>query len=247
MSNPILNENRWDQLAKEGDRSTVMTVQGTIGKTLTLFAILGLTLGWMWSTFWNGGLINQAAMPWTIGGAIGGLVVALLAMFVPRLMMVWAFAYAALQGLFIGGLTMIMHAKYPGLPILAACYTAATLFGMLFLYQAKIIRATPALTKGIILATVGLMIGTGVVLVLSMFGMGSIAQTLYGSGPIGIVFSIFCVGLAAFNLVIDFAVIEGGAQRRAPKSMEWFGAFGLMVTLVWLYVEILRLLAKLRK
>ena len=251
MSNPILSEQRWGDLAdREGGMSgaNVMTVNGAVMKTGVLLVVLLVTMGWMFERFWNNGKPNaELIMPWMIGGAIGGFVLALLTIFMKRLAMFTGLAYAVAQGFFIGGFTMFMEAQYPGLPLLAASFTTATLLGMLLLYRTGVIKATPGFIKGVIGATVGLFFGIGILFVLSLFGIGGgVAGALYGNGPIGIGFSVICIGLAAFNLVVDFHVIEEGARNRLPKYMEWLAAFGLMVTLVWLYIEILRLLAKLR-
>jgi uncharacterized YccA/Bax inhibitor family protein len=251
MSNPVLSENQWGKLAEsEGDQSSVnaMTINGAVTKTGVLLVILLVTVGWMFERFWNNGLPNSAAVqPFMIGGAIAGLVLALITMFVKKIAMFTGILYAVAQGLFIGGFTIFMQAQYPGLPLLAACFTTATLLGMLFLYRTGIIKASSGLIKGVVGATAGLMLGVGLLFVLNLFGIGGgIIAALYGNGPIGIGFSVICIGLAAFNLIVDFAVIEEGAQNKLPKYMEWVAAFGLLVTLVWLYIEILRLLAKLR-
>ncbi|MEK7411713.1 MAG: Bax inhibitor-1/YccA family protein [Planctomycetota bacterium] len=251
MSNPVLSEERWSQLRDVSNvGSNVMTVDGTVTKTGFLLVILLATVGLMWNAFWNGGAIDmKAVMPWLIGGSIGGLILALVGMFAPRWAMLTGTLYAVAQGLVIGGLTMFFESMpaYHGLALTAAAFTAATLIGMLILYRTGIIKATPGLIKGIIMATAGLMLGIGILFLLNLFGIGGgIVATLYGNGPIGIGFSVLCVGLAAFNLIVDFHVIEEGAKHNAPKYMEWVGAFGLLVTLVWLYIEILRLLAKLR-
>lgn len=249
MSNPVLNPDRW-QLTIDESRSqpATMTVAGTVNKTLILVAIMLATLALMWSNFWSGGAIASAAIGWTIGGAIGGLVLVLVAMFAPRWAMVVGPLYAVAQGLFLGGLTMIFNQKYPGISELAAVFSIGTLGAMLGLYKFGIIKATVGFKRGVIIATVGLLVGVGLMALLSLFGIGGgLRGALYGNGPIGIVFSIGCIVLAALNLIVDFAFIEEHAESGAPKYMEWVGAFALLVTLVWLYIEILRLLAKLRR
>lgn len=251
MSNPVLSEKQWGEISdREGGLSdaNAMTINGTVMKAGLLLVVLLATMAWLFDRFWNGGApVMKEVMPFMIGGAIGGLVLCLVMMFAKRMASFLSIGYAVAQGLFIGGLTMIMEIQYPGLPLLAASFTVATLLGMLLLYRTGVIKASPAFVKGVIGATVGLFLGVGILFLLSLFGIGSgIAGALYGNGMVGIGFSIVCIGLAALNLVLDFKVIEDGARERAPKYMEWVGAFGLMVTLVWLYVEILRLLAKLR-
>jgi uncharacterized YccA/Bax inhibitor family protein len=250
MSNPVLNADRW-QLEVDDARShanPVMTVNGAVTKTFGLLAIVMAVTGIMWAQFWTAGAPVPAVMPWMITGAIAGLVLVLVGMFAPRWAMVVAPLYAVAKGLFLGGLTMVMSAKYPGIALSAAVYTVATLLAMLGLYRFGIIKATAGFKRMVIVATVGLFVGVALMLVLGLFGIGgSIMGALYGGGPIGIAFSLFCIGLAAMNLVVDFAFIEEHAEAGAPKYMEWVGAFALLVTIVWLYIEILRLLAKLRR
>ncbi len=251
MSNPVLSENQWGELTEREGYQTganVMTINGTIMKTALLLILCLFSMGFMFDRFWNGGApVREEVMPWMIGGMIVGLVLALITMFAKRAAMFTGVGYALAQGLFIGGFTMFMEAQYPGLPLLAAAFTVATLLGMLFLYRVGIIKGSSGLVKGVMAATAGLMLGIGLLFLLSIFGIGNgVIGALYGNGPIGIGFSILCIGLAAFNLVVDFYVIEEGARNRLPKYMEWLAAFGLMVTLIWLYIEILRLLAKLR-
>lgn len=251
MSNPVLSEKQWGDLAdREGGMAdaNAMTINGTVMKTGFLLAVMLFVMWFMFDRFWNLGKPNvEMVQPFMIGGAIGGLVLVLITMFAKRLAMVTGTLYAVAQGLFLGGLTMFMEAQYPGLPLLAAAFTVGTLLGMLMLYRSGVIKATSGFMKGVMGAVAGLMLGLGLLWLLSIFGIGTgILAALYGNGPIGIGFSVLCIVLAALSLVVDFKVIEDGARERAPKWMEWLGAFGLMVTLVWLYVEILRLLAKLR-
>ncbi len=250
MSNPALNPDRWAAGSRDRDTiaSGLMTVEGTVTKTLILTGLLLVSLAVMWSQFWRGGEPDTAAMmPWLIGGSLAGLVLALIGMFAHRYVAIIAPLYAITQGVFLGGLTMIFNVKYPGIAESAAVYTVGVLVGMLVLYRTGVIKATAGFKRGVIVATAGLMIGTLALWVLGMFGIGQgLSGMLYGNSWIGIAFSVFCVGLAALNLVVDFAFIEESAERGAPKHYEWVGAFALLVTLVWLYIEILRLLSKLR-
>jgi uncharacterized YccA/Bax inhibitor family protein len=252
MSNPVLNDTYWTKLrdAEVGAvaGSTTMTVQGAIAKTGILLALLMASLAWMWSEFWYGGHpVPGRFAGFMVGGVIAGMVAVLINMFAPRAAMVMGAIYALAEGLVLGGLTMVFQARYPGLPLLAACFTVATLLAMLLLYRTGTIKASSGFIRGVVAATGGLVLGMGLLWLLSMFGVGSgLLTMLYGNGPIGVLFSVFCVGLAALNLVIDFDFIERGAEQRLPKHMEWVAAIGLLVTLVWLYIEILRLLAKFR-
>ncbi len=248
MSNPILSEKRWHDELETAGGGAVMTVDGTAIKTsLLVLTMLGVITA-MWSQFWAGKATPfQSLQGYAFGGGIGGLVLVVLAMFLPRFSAILGIGYAICQGLLLGAITMIFEGRFPGLPLLAATFTSATLLAMLMLYKLGIIKASGGFMRGVMYATAGLGLGLGMLFLLSRFGIGTgLRATLYGSGPIGIGFSFLCVGLAALNLVVDFAMIEEGARRRAPKYMEWVGALGLMVTLVWLYIEILQLLAKLR-
>ncbi|MBA3846813.1 MAG: Bax inhibitor-1/YccA family protein [Planctomycetes bacterium] len=250
MSSPVLSESRWEAMQREDGRPTdLMTANGTVTKTGILLLVMMATLAWAWSAFWNDGAPNfNAFKPFFLGGAIVGLIAVLIGTFVPKLAMPMGFVYALAEGLFLAGVTMMFEVRYPGLPMLAACFTTATLLSMLLLYRAGIIKASPGFVRGVIAATGGLFLGVALLMLLNVFGIGGgIRGALYGNGAIGIGFSVLCVGLAALNLVIDFDFIENGAKRGMAKRYEWLGALGLLVTLVWLYIEILRLLGKLRR
>ncbi len=216
-----------------------MTIQGTINKTAISLVILLLTASWTWQSA-AGGYISP--LVWV--GALCGFIVAMVTVFNARWAPVTAPVYAALEGLFIGGISALFERQYPGLVINAVTLTFATLFMMLFLYRTGIIRVTDKLRTGIVAATGGICLIYLVSFIMSFFGAG--IPLIHSSGTFGILFSVFVVAVAALNLVLDFDVIERGASSGAPKFMEWYGAFALMVTLIWLYIEILRLLAKLR-
>ena len=250
MSNPILDAERWQDISASNNSTNTMTIRGTINKCLGLFTLLLLTFALTWD--------QLAAHPaqvfgiptmWAIlGGAIIGLLAACCASFFPRTAVVAAPLYALVKGVVLAGISWRYQQMYHGLPLLAAGLTITTLGGMLALYQFRIIRATPMFITCIIGATVGLGLGVGLLMLLNAFGIAQGASAaLYGNGAIGIAFSVFCVGLAAFNLILDFHVIESGEAGRVPRHMEWVAALGLVVTLVWLYIEIMRLLAKLRR
>ena len=183
-------------------------------------------------------------MPWIIGGAIGGFVVALITIFKKQWAAFTAPLYALLEGLFLGGFSAIFEAKYPGIVIQAVTLTFGTLFCLLLAYRSGLIKATENFKLGVVAATGGIALIYMATIFLGFFGVRM--PFIHESGTIGIAFSLFVVVIAALNLVLDFDFIENGAARGAPKYMEWYAAFGLMVTLIWLYIEILRLLAKLR-
>ena len=253
MANPMLNDARWDQLAEvegRGARSTTMTVNGAVEKTIILLVLLCSALGGMWWAFWQAPLrLDQPLlMPLTIGGGLVGFVLVLIGAFAPRTTPYTAPLYAVAKGTFLGGITMLFEFRYPGLPVLAAVCTLGVLGTLLGLYRAGIIKASEGFTRGVVIATIGAAVALLAVWVLSMFtDVGKSAQAaLYGNSWIGLGFSGLMIALAAANLVVDFGVIERGAQQRRPKYFEWAGAMGLVVTIVWLYIEILNLLAKLR-
>ncbi|MHC5543001.1 Bax inhibitor-1/YccA family protein [Singulisphaera rosea] len=227
-----------------GTRSTVMTVQGTVGKTFALLGILSATAIWSWNATSQGEL-QQAVFP---GAMIGGFILAMITMFKPSWAPWTAPVYAAFEGVFLGMLSYIIEHKlgkaYPGIAIQAVSMTCGTLFCMLFAYGSGLIRVTEKLKAGIIAATGALCLVYFISFLVGMFGYN--VPFIRGANPISIGFSVLVVGLAAFNLLLDFDFIEHGAEAQAPKYMEWYGAFGLIVTLVWLYLEILQLLRKLQ-
>ena len=239
--NPTLNADTFQPYEMSAtSASSVMTVQGAATKTLIL---LGLCIGSACFT-WSAVLSNpQAAMPWILGGAIGGMVLALVTSFFPRGASITAPLYALAEGLFLGGLTAIINARYPGIAMQAVGLTFGTMFALLMAYQSGVIKATENFKLGVCAATGGIALLYLVSFGLSLFSIRM--PYIHEAGLIGIGFSVFVVIIAALNLVLDFDFIEEAAARGAPKHLEWYAAFGLMVTLVWLYVEILRLLAKL--
>ena len=177
-------------------------------------------------------------------GLFGGLICAFVTIFKKQWSAVTAPVYALLEGLVLGGLSATLELRYPGIAIQAVSLTFGTLFVLLFLYRTGVIKVTQKFRLGVFAATGGIMFFYLIEMVLGFFGIQF--ASINGSGLIGIGFSLIVVGIAALNLVLDFDFIEQGVQYGAPKYMEWYGAFGIMVTLVWLYLEILRLLSKMR-
>jgi uncharacterized YccA/Bax inhibitor family protein len=224
-------------------RGMVTTVQGTVGKTFLLLAILSFTALWSWNAVASG-TFPMAVLPIS---AIGGFIVAMITIFRPTAAPITGPIYAAVEGLFLGALSQFIEMRYsvkaPGIALQAVILTCGTLFFMLFVYQTRLIRVTAKLQAAIVAATGALALFYVVTMLLSFLGVAM--PLVWSSTPYGIGFSLFVVGLAAFNLLLDFDFIERAAYAGAPKYMEWYGAFGLMVTLVWLYLEILRLLQKL--
>jgi uncharacterized YccA/Bax inhibitor family protein len=250
MSNPLLDADRWDQLSAASSTAPVMTVRGTTEKCVILFVLLLTTFGLAWMQLEaNPTQVFGIPTTWAlIGSAVLAIIAALVGGFAHRTAPVAAPIYALLKGVVLGIISWRYQQMYQGLPPLAAAFTITTLGGMLLLYNLRIVRATPTFIRTIVGATVGLLLGVGALALLNLFGVAQGATAaLYGNGPIGIGFSILCVGLAAFNLIVDFHVIEEGERQRLCRHMEWVGALGLVVTLAWLYIEILRLLSKLRR
>lgn len=243
-SNPALNAKTFTNLALT---SETMSIQGTAVKTMVLLLLAMVSATWVWSRYYGALEPSQAVAavaPWMIGGAIGGFIMALVTIFKKSWAGVTAPLYALLEGLLLGGLSATFEARYPGIVIQAVGLTFGTCFCLLLAYSSRLIRASENFKLGVAAATGGIFLVYLVSFVLSFFGVR--IPLIHESGLIGIGFSLFVVVIAALNLVLDFDLIETGAARGAPKYMEWYGAFGLMVTLVWLYIEILRLLSKLR-
>ena len=188
--------------------------------------------------------MERSPAGWMMGGVFGAFIMAIATMFKPTWGGVTAPAYAILEGLFLGGISAMFEAQYPGLVFNAICLTFGVLFSLLFAYQTGFIKATENFKLGIFAATGSIALIYLVNMVMGFFGSG--IPLIHSSGIFGIGFSLVVVGIAALNLVLDFDFIENGAEKGAPKYMEWVGALGLMVTLVWLYIELLRLLAKLQ-
>lgn len=223
-----------------------MTVRGTAAKTMILLGLCVGTACFTWSMVWSAVAAQNLAsvMPWAWGGVIGGLVFGVATAFVPRWAPVTAPLYALAEGLFLGALSAILEMNYPGIALQGTAATFGTLFSLLLAYQTGVIRATEQFKAGVIAATGGICLIYLISMVLRFFGMS--IPLIHESGVIGIGFSVFVVIVAALNLVLDFDYIENASRSGAPKSMEWYGAYGLMVTLVWLYIEVLKLLMKLR-
>src|SRR5215204_2632599 len=217
-----------------------MTLGGTVNKTgLALFILL------ITATFvWNRGAADPALPLWIMGGVIGGLIVAIATAFKKTWSPVTTPLYAAFEGLALGGISVVFEARYPGIVSQAVFLTFGTLGALLLAYRSGVIRATENFKLGVVAATGGIALLYLLSFVLGFFGVS--VPLIHSSGTFGILFSLFVVVIAALNLVLDFDFIEQGVERGAPKHMEWYGAFGLLVTLVWLYLEILHLLAKLQ-
>jgi uncharacterized YccA/Bax inhibitor family protein len=219
----------------------VMTIGGAVNKSILALLIVFVAAAWTW----NLGPRDPRLPALVIGGLLGGLVTAMVTVFRREWAPYTTPLYAALQGLLLGGISLTFEARYPGLVGQAVLLTFGTLAALLFAYRSGLLRASESFTKGVVAATGGIMLFYLASLVMGLFGVR--APLIHGSGTFSIVFSLFVVGVAALNLVLDFDLIERGAKSGAPKYMEWYGAFALLVTLVWLYLEMLRLLSKLQE
>lgn len=258
-SNPVLNDHAFDQTRNYGGGQS-MTIQGTVNKTFVLLGLLVLSASWVWGkisaivtpvlegTAYNSTTVQTPAIVMTaiMVGSIGGFILALVTCFKKTWAPVTAPIYALLEGLAIGGISAFFELRYPGLVIQAVGLTFGTLFALLLVYKSGLIQVTHKFRIGLIAATGAIALFYFVVFITSLFGANLFSNMLSGSSPLGIGFSLVVVTIAALNLVLDFDFIDNGARNGAPKYMEWYGAFGLMVTLIWLYMEILRLLAKMR-
>ncbi|QCO68102.1 Bax inhibitor-1/YccA family protein [Luteimonas yindakuii] len=247
-ANPALKESTFLDLgsgtvvSRDGD---TMSINGTVNKTAFLLVLTVLTAAFAWSQ--AVGADGQPAPGFGIyawGGAIGGFVIAMVTIFKKTWAPVTAPLYALVEGFFLGAISALFNAYYEGIVMQAVLLTFGTLFAMLFAYRSGLVRATENFKLGVVAATGGIALVYLATIVLGFFGIQ--IPMIHESGIVGIGFSLFVVVIAALNLVLDFDFIESGAEQGAPKYMEWYGAFGLMVTLVWLYVEFLRLLAKLQ-
>lgn len=236
--NPTLREGTFQksgQLAS-GQR---MTIEGTVNKSFIMLAILLGAAFVTWSMYGNG----QNVFGLMIGGAIAGFVLALIVSFKPTTAPILVPIYAACEGLFLGALSAHYQSLYNGITQQAALLTMCVFIALLVAYRFRLIQATKNFRLGVFAATAGIALMYLLSFVLGFFGLS--VPFLHDNSLIGIGISLVIVVVAALNLVLDFDFIETGAEQGAPKYMEWYGAFGLMVTLVWLYIEMLRLLAKL--
>jgi uncharacterized YccA/Bax inhibitor family protein len=241
-SNPALNEKSFQGLSIAGTGGEVMTVRGTMNKLGFMLLLLMAGAFFTWGAFSKG----QNVSLWMWGGAIGGLVLALVMMFKKEWAPYLAPAYAIAEGLFIGAISAMYNYaladQMPNIITNAVGLTVGVAVAMFLLYNFRIIRATERFKSIVFTATAGIAIFYLIVMVLRLFGVN--VSFMHDSSMLGIGISLFVVAIAALNLIMDFDMIEQGAAYGAPKYMEWFGAFGLLVTLVWLYLEILRLLSR---
>ena len=239
-SNPAMTGKIFEKAGTAVEGSSTMTINGTINKIGIMLLLVIAAAAYTWNIVMGAdpGRASTLAMV----GAIGGFIMALLTIFRPKSAAITAPIYAILEGLFLGAISAIINARYPGVAFQAVLLTIGTLFTMLFLYRSGRIRATPRFRRGVMMATGAVFFAYLISWIMSLFGMPM--GFMHSAGPLGILINLVIIVIAALNLIMDFDFIEKGSQMGAPKYMEWYGAFGLMVTLIWLYIEFLRLLSR---
>lgn len=244
-SNPAF-KNAFTQARSFTSESEVMTVGGTINKTIILFLLVLISAAFSWKII-LGSDSPGMAMGLIIVGGIGGLISALVAIFKKEYSKVASIIYSVCEGLFLGAISLFASTafaeKAPGIVTNAILLTLGVFLVMLLLYKNGIIKPTQKFMAGVMAATGAVALVYLISFIVGLFGVQ--LPMIHGSGIFGIGFSVVVIVIAALNLILDFKMIEDGAAAQAPKYMEWFGAFGLMVTLIWLYIEILSLLMKL--
>ncbi|HWW81473.1 MAG TPA: Bax inhibitor-1/YccA family protein [Steroidobacteraceae bacterium] len=242
--NPSLNDRVFGSQPRPAFGEERMTLQGAINKSFLLLVVLLAGAFWPWSQYLTTGDASVVGAPLLVG-ALGGFILAMIISFKANLAPVLSVPYAALEGLALGSISALLERRYPGIAIQAVGLTFAVFAVMLVAYKLNIIRATERFRSIVIGATGAIALVYIVSMVLGFFHVA--VPLLNSSSPLGIVVSLVIVGVAALNLILDFDFIESGAAQGAPRYMEWYAAFGLLVTMVWLYLEILRLLSKMRR
>ena len=234
--NPVLRDKTFDGLTTTGE---AMTLDGTVNRS---FALIFILMAGAW--------VSVLAGPgYMLLGAIAGFVLAIVTVFRKQWAPITAPLYAFAEGLFIGGISVVLEVAYPGIVIPAVSLTIGIFVAFLLIYRSHLIRVTDKLRIAVFAATGAVALVYLVSLVLNLVGVhvSYLNEAIAGSGALGIGVNVLVIGIAAFNLLLDFDLIERGVAARAPKYMEWYAAFALLVTLVWLYIEILRLLSRLRR
>lgn len=238
--NPSLKPEAFEKFNHAGT-GRKMTIQGTVNKTFILLLLVLATFVYSWNQFLSN---PNSAMPLILVGAIGGLIVALITIFVPKVSPFTAPLYALLEGLFVGAVSAQYEVQYGGIVFQAVLLTIGVLLSLLLAYKSGFIKVTQNFRLGVVAATGAIFVVYLISFIGSFFGFE--IPHLHEATPLGIAISVVIVIIAALNLVLDFDFIENAAEKGVPKYYEWYGAFGLLVTLIWLYLEILRLLSKLR-
>jgi uncharacterized YccA/Bax inhibitor family protein len=244
-ANPTLSDRVFRGLTGPRSVTDRMTLQGTVNKSFLLLVVLLVTALWTWARFFTNGADPAVVGFPMIAGLIGGLVTGLIVSFKPTTAPYLAIPYAAFEGLVIGGISAIFEKRYPGIAIQAAGLTFAVMAALLLAYTSRLIRVTERFKSVVVGATGAIALFYLASMVLGLFHVNM--PLLNDASPLGLVVSLAIIVVAALNLVLDFSFIETGVAQGAPRFMEWYGAFGLTVTLVWLYLELLRFLSKVRQ
>ncbi|MEA3448162.1 MAG: Bax inhibitor-1/YccA family protein [Bacteroidota bacterium] len=241
-SNPAISKRLFEK-SYSHELSGEMTVKGTINKSFLMLGLILISGSLAWNAANAGASWIQGAL---IGSAIVGFVLAIVTIFTPKIAHITAPLYALAEGVVLGAVSAMYNSFYDGIVLQAILLTVAVFLLMLLLYKTGTLKATPAFRRGVLIATGAVAVVYLFQWIAGMFG-GSGIPMVNGSGFTGILFSLVIVGIAAFNFIIDFDNITKGEEAGAPKRYEWYSAFALMITLVWLYLEVLRLLAKIRR
>ncbi|MFC2150911.1 Bax inhibitor-1/YccA family protein [Bacteroidota bacterium] len=245
-SNPVLSKSAFNPQTYAASYSEVMTMNGTINKSIAMLLLVIVGAMYTWKMFFGATTIEAGSAlvsQWIFIGGIGGFVFSLITIFKKSWAFITAPIYAILEGLFLGAISAFFEARYPGLVLQAVALTFGTLFVMLLGYRSGIIKVTQKFRAGIIAATGAVFLVYFISIIFSFFGASNLI--IHSNGILGIGISLVIVVIAALNLVLDFDFIAKGSEAGLPKYMEWYAAFGLMLTLIWLYIEILRLLSKI--
>ena len=244
MANPVFSQKIFSRAAAE-QANGIMTIKGTVTKIFILALMVLLGAAYTWKMF-NQAIDPSALQPWMWGGLIGGFVMAIIISFKPKLAQYLAPIYAVLEGFFLGAISAVFNELFatsaPGIVLNAILLTMMATFSMLFIYRMNIIKVDGKFAKIMMIAISAIAFYYLVIIGLRIFGV--YLPMLHNGGLLSIGISVVIVIVVAFSLLLDFNFIEKASYAGAPKYMEWYGAFGLMVTLVWLYLEILKLLAK---
>jgi uncharacterized YccA/Bax inhibitor family protein len=235
MSNPLLKDSVFSSPIRSND---VMTVSGTINKSIILWVLLIASAFYSWTH-------PNIIMPLLVPLLIAGFVIVMVSIFKKETTLFISPLYAICEGLILGAISLSFEKSYPGIVVNTILLTICVLFCMLAAYKTGMLRATPRFQKVIVFSMLAICLVYVIDLLLNLFGAGSLLY-IHNSSGLGIIISLVVVAVAALNLIIDFDLIEQGSQQGSPKYMEWYSAFALMITLVWLYVECLRLLSKTR-
>jgi len=250
-SNPALGSKAFEQYQPGIETAGAMTINGTINKTLILLALVVIPAVYVWDMFYasgidpESGIQNASLTYWLYGSLFGGLIFAFITIFKKTWAPFTAPIYAVLEGILLGAISAMLEAQFSGIVFQAISLTIGTSFAMLIAYRTGVIKVTEKFKMVIVSAAMGIFLVYILSFVLNLFGVN--VSFLYSGGLFGILFSLFVVVIAALFLALDFDLIDKGVAHGAPKYMEWYGAFALIVTLIWLYVSFLRLLSILRQ